>query len=96
MTLEEYSEWVKARHPYESTTQAVLGLVSEAGEVAQVLRKHPYAMSDEAARDMILELGDVLHYATLAAVLLGTTVPDVYAENVLKQTERDGEVCMVL
>ena len=34
-----YDEWVLSRHPRATLTEAVLGIVSEAGEVAQVRRK---------------------------------------------------------
>lgn len=89
MTLEEYSEWVKARHPYESTTQAVLGLVSEAGEVAQVRRKCTGALDEASRADMIEELGDTLHYMVRLASLMGVTLSELADRNVSKLEARD-------
>lgn len=89
MTLEEYSEWVLSRHPNATLTEAVLGLVSEAGEVAQVKRKHMAALDEKARADMIEELGDTLHYMVRLAGLLGVTLAELAEGNVSKLEMRD-------
>ena len=42
MELNKYMQIVSGRHAVVSLVEAALGLASEAGEVAQIIRKHEY------------------------------------------------------
>lgn len=84
-----YTDWVLDRHPGATLTEAVLGIVSEAGEVAQVKRKHMAALDEQARADMALELGDVLHYLVLAADRLDLSMSDIMHLNIVKLEMRD-------
>ena len=77
---------------------ATLGLVGEAGEVAEKVKKHlrgdeahnPYTPDEINARneEVVKELGDVLFYLTWLANYHGHTLEQVIARNVLKLSDR--------
>lgn len=83
-----------ARYPKEQNDPAIveamycaLGLVGEAGEVSEKIKKwHRDGNIDNAA--VVLELGDVLYYLTRLANCMGATLGDVQNKNVQKLTDR--------
>ena len=88
-----------AKYPdYVGLTYCVLGLASEAGEVAGKLKK---AMRDEGyvppvvgglhesrKNDMVAELGDVLWYVAMTAKELGFSLSEVAERNIAKLADR--------
>ena len=78
---------------------AILGIVSEAGEVAHVVREmnvedlcrstiYRTGAVEKARRELILELGDVLWYVSEMCDALGVEIEDVMAENIRKLEKR--------
>ncbi len=78
-----------ARYKYMYLT---LGLVSEAGEVAdkvkKVMRNDGGNFTEEKKQEILLELGDVLWYAAMMAQELGGTFEQVAEMNIKKLEDR--------
>lgn len=66
----------------------VLGLCSEAGECAGLLKKRDYQGHGLDKADMVSELGDVLWYIAEAAAGLDMTIEDIAIANVEKRWHR--------
>jgi len=70
----------------------VLGLVGEAGEVAEkykkIIRDHEGVVSAEAKQEIIKELGDVLWYISTLSNYLGTSFEEVANTNLEKLKSR--------
>jgi len=86
MTLDEYAEWAaKARPPVGQTraerlTYAALGLIGEAGELADNLRR----MMREGTLDegyFAYELGDILYHWACLVAELGETPSTLLAKS---------------
>lgn len=75
--------------PAGGLTYTVLGLASEAGEVAGKLKKS-IRDGDFATmkQDMASELGDVLWYVAMAAKELGLTLDEIATDNINKLQDR--------
>jgi NTP pyrophosphatase (non-canonical NTP hydrolase) len=70
------------------TDHAVLGLVGEAGEVANLYKKHLFKPGHQSTREQRLnELGDVLYYLSILAYLDGCTIDELSVLNHKKLTE---------
>lgn len=86
-----YSQWVEGKiltKGYTRQVENTLGLVGEAGEVAEKLKK---SFRDNAVldkEDMMKELGDVLFYVAALANLYGGTLQEVAELNVSKLESR--------
>ncbi len=76
----------------DAVTYTTLGLVGEAGEIAnkvkKAIRDDGGAMSDERRAAILDELGDVLWYAAELCTALGAELGEVAAANVAKLRSR--------
>lgn len=70
----------------------VLGLVGEAGEVAEKVKKLVRDKNSDLAQldhdDMAAELGDILWYTAVLADFLGLSLNDVAKRNIDKLSDR--------
>lgn len=89
MDLNKYMQIVRGRHAVVSLVEASLGLASEAGEVAQIIRKHEYESHGIKPGSLALELGDVLHYLVQACDYLGISLEELAALNAVKMKALD-------
>ena len=89
MDLNKYMQMVRDRHAVASLVEAALGLTSEAGEVAQIIRKHEYESHGIKTGSLALELGDVLHYLMQACDYLGISLEELAALNAVKMKALD-------
>ncbi len=84
-----FREFVAGRHPFMKVNEAALGVASEAGEIAQLVRKRDYEGMLMYDTDLAVEAGDVLHYLELLNMFLGTSTEDLELLNMIKLAERD-------
>lgn len=68
--------------------RAILGLVGEAGEVAEKLKKSYRDDVNIAPEDMAKELGDVLYYLTRIGEYFGFTLEEIAELNIKKLFDR--------
>lgn len=89
--LDELYGRINERHIMDSMTigEAALGLASEAGEVAQLIRKDRYEGKSLNEGEMLMELSDVLHYLVLACSCYGITLDDLARVNTAKMAAKD-------
>lgn len=102
MTAQEYTEFVDktGKTPDAlvgtphcvSVMYAAMALAGEAGEAANEVKKVIHSESgvfSQSRRDsLLLELGDVIWYATKMGALLGYSLDDILAANMVKLTAR--------
>lgn len=96
----EYEEWTAKVWNHnlaweDQVIHSMLGLNSEAGEVADLIKKAWYSPRLDVAKivdrtALKKELGDVLYYLTRAAALYGISLQDVANCNRQKLEERHG------
>lgn len=89
---ELYSRWVERKIVTEGQTRLienVLGLVGEAGEVAEKIKKQMRDANKVAADEIVKELGDVVFYATALANYYGKNLGVVLKVNVEKLDDRE-------
>lgn len=97
MTFDEYETHAAKTAIYpdrgENLIYPVLGLASEAGEVAgklkKVIRDDNYEMTPEARERLVDELGDVLWYVAACCFELDVTMAETAARNVTKLHARN-------
>lgn len=89
MDLNKYMQMVRDRHAVASLVEAALGLTSEAGEVAQFIRKHEYESHGIKPGSLALELGDVLHYLAQACDYLDISLEELAELNAVKMKALD-------
>ena len=98
MTFEEYQSEASqtAHYPRRRSNleYPTLGLVGEAGEVANIVKKiqrdHAGVLNDEIRLKLKDELGDVLWYISACADELGLSLEEIAAYNVNKLAKRHG------
>tara|TARA_R110001592_G_scaffold3582_7_gene20643 strand:+ start:614 stop:928 length:315 start_codon:yes stop_codon:yes gene_type:complete len=91
MTTTEYSEWVERKILTKGNDRLVentLGLVGEAGEVAEKIKKLIRDSTRFTTEDLESELGDVLFYVTALSNHLGSNLNKVMSNNVSKLDDR--------
>src|SRR5690606_20335975 len=93
MNLDTYQNLAGRTDPHAPGTRdalgnGALGLVGEAGEVAEAVKKHLFHGHPIDKATMTEELGDVLWYVARLAAALGISLGDVAALNVDKLQRR--------
>lgn len=95
MKLNDYQEATKATAIYNEDVALVyttLGLVSEAGEVADKIKKairdHESEIDDDRIEMVALELGDVMWYVARIADTLGLSLEYIAEKNLAKLNSR--------
>lgn len=92
MNTHRYSVWVEGKIMTEGQDRLVentLGLVGEAGEVAEKIKKLIRDDTRFSNAEIIKELGDVVFYATALANYYGSTLDGVLETNVEKLNSRE-------
>lgn len=93
MNNQEYQKFVEnCASPKYDEKLAIIGLMGEVGELADVVKKSQiYAKYDASIRDKIVdEAGDVMWQLTLVLSKYGTTIDEIIDHNVAKLTARHG------
>lgn len=91
-TTMDYSYWVEAKMLTEGSERLVentLGLVGEAGEVAEKIKKLIRDSTKVDRDEVIKELGDVIFYATALANYFDGSLEEVIAVNIDKLDSRE-------
>lgn len=70
---------------------AAFGVVGEANEVADLIKKHIFYRQPIDEKKMLRELGDAYHFLDRIADMFGYTDDECRAENVVKLKERFGD-----
>src|SRR6056300_1794996 len=91
VTPMEYSYWVEGKIITDGETRLVentLGLVGEAGEVAEKIKKLMRDNTKVSSDDIIKELGDVVFYVTALANYFNSDLTEVIQTNMDKLNSR--------
>tara|TARA_R110000803_G_scaffold37255_4_gene80272 strand:+ start:552 stop:908 length:357 start_codon:yes stop_codon:yes gene_type:complete len=91
ITPMEYSYWVEDKIITKGETRLIentLGLVGEAGEVAEKVKKYLRDNTKVSQKDIVKELGDVIFYATALANYFYSNLPEVMESNMAKLNDR--------
>lgn len=89
--FEEYTQFVVGMKVYPERHAIVypaLGMIGEAGEVSEKVKKWLRGDRELDKEDLIKEIGDVMWYAASLADDLGYTLQDVIEANVAKLSSR--------
>lgn len=78
----------RCRDEQDEVMNAALGLVAEAGEVVDIIKKTFYHKPKNRREDLLLELGDVLYYYAKFIDLYGFTLEEILEANKVKLFER--------
>ena len=88
----DYSYWVEDKIVTEGDTRLVentLGLVGEAGEVAEKIKKYLRDNTKVSQKEIIKELGDVVFYATALSNYFYSNLSEVMQTNMDKLNDRE-------
>ena len=91
VNTQDYSYWVEGKIVTEGETRLVentLGLVGEAGEVAEKVKKLLRDNTKISPDDIIKELGDVVFYVTALANYFNSDLTEVLQTNMDKLNSR--------
>ncbi|HVX24269.1 MAG TPA: nucleoside triphosphate pyrophosphohydrolase family protein [Candidatus Saccharimonadales bacterium] len=96
MTFEEYQQKaLRTARPHDAKDELmhlVLGLVGEAGEIAEKFKKWVRDLESDEAKldkaDLGKELGDVLWYVAVLAEYLEINLDDIASKNIAKLADR--------
>jgi NTP pyrophosphatase (non-canonical NTP hydrolase) len=89
--FQEYTQFVVGMKVYPERHAIVypaLGMIGEAGEVSEKVKKWLRGDRELDKEDLIKEIGDVMWYAASLADDLGYTLQDVIEANVAKLSSR--------
>ena len=92
MSNRQYSMWVEGKimtKGDDRLVENVLGLVGEAGEIAEKIKKQIRDGKLAAGEDIIKELGDVVFYVTALANYYDSDLGEVLQKNVDKLNSRE-------
>lgn len=88
---DDYSKWVETMIMTEGESRVIentLGLVGEAGEVAEKIKKKLRDGTKVPPYEIIKELGDVVFYCTALANAFGSSLAEVQHTNIQKLNSR--------
>jgi NTP pyrophosphatase (non-canonical NTP hydrolase) len=93
MTFEEYQVLARrtmntALSEQDARTMTALGLVGEAGECSELIKKHVFHNRALDRDELRAELGDVLWYVAMLADACGLSLQEIAAHNVEKLIQR--------
>ena len=91
MNMKEYGQSVEGfmiTADNERMIENTLGLVGEAGEVAEKIKKCIRDNHEPNRTELVKELGDVLFYVTALANFIGSDLETVAKQNVTKLQDR--------
>lgn len=90
MKMKEYQKQVERTRNYDNTELGnyTLGLVCEAGEVGDIIKKHIYHQHDLDKEKIISELGDVMWYLNNICNVLDISIEEVAKSNIEKLMKR--------
>lgn len=93
MTFDEYQQLARRTITHdlaerERLTMTALGLVGEAGECSEIVKKHVFHQHPLDRTALEKELGDVLWYVAMLADTCGLSLDDVVAHNIAKLLAR--------
>ena len=93
MNLKDYQKftqsiWNNTSSRNMQLNHAALGLVCEAGEVGDLIKKQTHFNKDTDLRKIKEELGDTLYYFSQMCALHGWTIEEVLESNVKKLSKR--------
>ena len=89
--IKDYSEWVETMILTKGSDRLVentLGLVGEAGEVAEKIKKLIRDDTKFSDEEVLKELGDVVFYATALSNIYGKGLHEVMELNIKKLDDR--------
>lgn len=92
--LADYTDWVEKKIVTTGDDRLIentLGLVGEAGEVAEKIKKKIRDRNKVSSEEIVKELGDVLFYVTALANHFGENLAIVMEKNVAKLDDREKE-----
>lgn len=93
MNFNQYQElgirsWNQNLSYDDQLINCALGLVGEASEVAEHIKKYLYHNKEINPSELLLELGDALYYTSRLADILGFTLEEVAQANIDKLAAR--------
>jgi NTP pyrophosphatase (non-canonical NTP hydrolase) len=96
ISLDNFADWVSLgwtgkREPLRDLAVMTLGLVGEAGEVTELIKKEIRGDGPLNHRELTLELGDVLHYLCRIAQEYNISMNEVMVSNMEKIEGRRGK-----
>jgi len=93
MTFDDYQALTRrtmntAINERDARTMTALGLVGEAGECSELIKKHVFHNRALDREELQAELGDVLWYVAMLADACGLSLQEIAAHNVEKLSRR--------
>jgi len=90
--FDDYSKWVEDKIITEGKDRLMenaLGLMGEAGEVAEKIKKSMRDKTEITPNDIVKELGDVVFYATALSNYYNANLGVTILENMMKLNGRE-------
>jgi NTP pyrophosphatase (non-canonical NTP hydrolase) len=80
--------WDTSRDSKEQMVEVIFGIIGEAGELVDELKKHMFHGHPLNPKTISLELGDLLYYTNMLASLINLSMYDVVEDNIHKRNVR--------